>query len=134
MLEKAGITVLTDEKDVSKDDDPEEGVILEQDVEPGTKLGEGDTITLTIPNIYISYPNFTDGTYTKDDVQKFCDENGLTLHVTEVQDLQSENGAIVYQNMAAGSKVSEGANLRIKVVKNPEVPTTPESTDTGDTE
>ena len=72
--------------------------------------------------------------FTKDDVQKFCDENGLTLHVTEVQDLQSENGAIVYQNMAAGSKVSKGANLRIKVVKNPEVPTTPSDSDTGDTE
>ena len=127
-LEEAGIMVLTDEKDVSKDDNPEEGAILDQDVEPGTKLGEGDTITFTIPNIYVSYPNFTDGTYTKDDVQKFCDENGLTLNVTEVQDLQSEDGAIVYQNMAAGSKVSKGANLRIKVVKNPEVPTTPDST------
>ena len=127
-LEEAGIMVLTDEKDISKDDNPEEGAILDQDVEPGTKLGEGDTITFTIPNIYVSYPNFTDGTYTKDDVQKFCDENGLTLNVTEVQDLQSENGAIVYQNMAAGSKVSKGANLRIKVVKNPEVPTTPDST------
>ena len=127
-LEEAGIMVLTDEKDISKDDNPEEGAILDQDVEPGTKLGEGDTITFTIPNIYVSYPNFTDGTYTKDDVQKFCDENGLTLNVTEVQDLQSEDGAIVYQNMAAGSKVSKGANLRIKVVKNPEVPTTPDST------
>ena len=133
-LEEAGIIVLADEKDVPKDDNPEEGTILDQDVEPGTKLGDGDTITFTIPNIYVSYPNFTDGTYTKDDVQKFCDENGLTLHVTEVQDLQSENGAIVYQNMAAGSKVSKGANLRIKVVKNPEVPTTPSDSDTGDTE
>ena len=133
-LEEAGIIVLTDEKDVPKDDNPEEGTILDQDVEPGTKLGDGDTITFTIPNIYVSYPNFTDGTYTKDDVQKFCDENGLTLHVTEVQDLQSENGATVYQNMAAGSKVSKGANLRIKVVKNPEVPTTPSDSDTGDTE
>ena len=71
-------------------------------------------------------------TYTEEDVKKFCDENGLTLNVTEVQDLQSEDGAIVYQNMAAGSKVSEGANLRIKVVKNPEVTETP--TDTGETE
>lgn len=132
LLEEAGITVIIDEKDVSKDDNPEEGAILEQDVEPGTKLGEGDTITLIIPDIYISYPNFTDGTYTEEDVKKFCDENGLTLNVTEVQDLQSEDGAIVYQNMAAGSKVSEGANLRIKVVKNPEVTETP--TDTGETE
>lgn len=130
-LEAAGINVVSYEKDVSKDENVEEGTILEQDVEVGTKLGEGDTITFTIPNIYVSYPNFTDGTYTREDVQKFCDENGITLNVTEVQDIQSENGAIVYQNMAAGSKVSKGANLRIKIVKNPE-PT--DITDTGDTQ
>lgn len=128
-LEAAGITVLTDKKDVSSTENVKENTILSQDVKVGEKLGEGDTITFTIPNVYVSYPNFTDGTYTKDDVQKFCDENGLTLNVTEVQDLQSENGAIVYQNMAAGSKVSKGANLRIKVVKNPET-----DKDTGDTE
>lgn len=130
-LEEAGITVLSVPKDVSKDENVKEGTILDQDVEVGTKLGDGDTITFTVPNIYVSYPNFTDGTYTRDDVQKFCDENGLTLNVTEVQDLQSDNGAIVYQNMAAGSKVSKGANLRIKVVKNPE---TTNNTDTGATQ
>ena len=132
LLEEAGITVRIDEKDVSKDDNPEEGAILEQDVEPGTKLGKGDTITLIIPDIYISYPNFTDGTYTEDDVKKFCDENGLILNVIYVEDSTKQNGTVTYQNMAAGSKVSEGANLRIKVVKNPEVPETP--TDSGETE
>ena len=129
-LEAAGINVVSYEKDVSKDENVEEGTILEQDVEVGTKLGEGDTITFTIPNIYVSYPNFTDGTYTREDVQKFCDENGITLNVTEVQDIQSENGAIVYQNMAAGSKVSKGANLRIKIVQNNVTNTEP--FDTGD--
>ena len=129
-LEEAGITVLTERKDVSKSENPEEGTILEQDVDPGTKLGDGDTITLTIPNIYVSYPNFTDGTYTREDVQKFCDENGLTLNVTEVEDQTKSDGAVIYQNMAAGSKVSKGANLRIKVVKNPDIDT--ETSDTGD--
>ena len=129
-LEEAGITVLTERKDVSKSENPEEGTILEQDVDPGTKLGDGDTITLTIPNIYVSYPNFTDGTYTREDVQKFCDENGLTLNVTEVEDQTKSDGAVIYQNMAEGSKVSKGANLRIKVVKNPDIDT--ETSDTGD--
>ena len=129
-LEAAGINVVSYEKDVSKDEDIEEGIILEQDVEVGTKLGEGDTITFTIPNIYISYPNFTDGTYTEADVKKFCDENGITLNVTYVEDINSVDGAVVYQNMAAGSKVSKDANLRIKVVKNVEINT--ETQDTGD--
>lgn len=134
-LEDAGIRVLSDFKDVSASENVKENTILEQDVEPGTKLGDGDTITFVIPNIYVSYPNFTDGTYTREDVQKFCDENGLTLNVTEVEDQTKSDGAVIYQNMAAGSKVSKGANLRIKVVKNP-VQTTPETepSDTGDIE
>ena len=134
-LEDAGIRVLSDFKDVSASENVEENTILEQDVEPGTKLGDGDTITFVIPNIYVSYPNFTDGTYTREDVQKFCEENGLTLNVTEVEDQTKSDGAVIYQNMAAGSKVSKGANLRIKVVKNP-VQTTPETepSDTGDIE
>ena len=132
-LEEAGIRVLSDPKDVSASENVKENTILEQDVEPGTKLGDGDTITFVIPNIYVSYPNFTDGTYTKDDVQKFCDENGLTLNVTEVEDQTKSDGAVIYQNMAAGSKVSKGANLRIKVVKNPVQTTTEtEPSDTGD--
>ena len=132
-LEEAGIRVLSDSKDVSASENVKENTILEQDVEPGTKLGDGDTITFVIPNIYVSYPNFTDGTYTKDDVQKFCDENGLTLNVTEVEDQTKSDGAVIYQNMAAGSKVSKGANLRIKVVKNPVQTTTEtEPSDTGD--
>ena len=132
-LEEAGIRVLSDPKDVSASENVKENTILEQNEEPGTKLGDGDTITFVIPNIYVSYPNFTDGTYTKDDVQKFCDENGLTLNVTEVEDQTKSDGAVIYQNMAAGSKVSKGANLRIKVVKNPVQTTTEtEPSDTGD--
>lgn len=129
-LEEAGIRVLSDPKDVSKDENVKEGTILEQDVEPGVKLGDGDTITFTVPNIYVSYPNFTDGTYTEADVKKFCDENGITLNVTYVEDANSADGAVVYQNMAAGSKVSKDANLRIKVVQNTETDT--ETRDTGD--
>ncbi len=129
-LEEAGIIVLSDSKDVSKDENVKEGTILEQDVTPGTKLGDGDTITFTVPNIYISYPNFTDGTYTESDVRKFCDENGITLNVTYVEDPNNADGSVVYQNMAAGSKVSKDANLRIKVVQNNVTNTEP--FDTGD--
>ena len=137
-LEEAGIRVLSDYKDVSKDENVKENTILSQDVEAGVKLGEGDTITFEIPNIYVSYPNFTDGTYTEEDVKKFCDENGLSLDVTYVEDASNSNGAVIYQNRQAGAKVSEGADLRIKVVKNPEKEpaenTNTETQDTGDIE
>ncbi len=123
-LEDAGINVITESKDVSSNDNVKEDTIIEQSVKPGEKLGKGDTITLTIPNLYISYPNFTDGTYTVEDIKKFCTDNGLTLDITYVEDEKAKNGDITYQNMTSGSKVSKGANLRIKVVQNKEkIPT-----------
>ena len=119
-LEKSDITVLSVTKEVSKSEDVKENEILSQDIKPGEKLGKGDTITFTIPNIYTAYPNFTDGTYTVADIEKFATDYGLTLDTTYVEDATSQNGTIIYQNQTAGSKVSKGANLRIKVVKNPE--------------
>ena len=131
-LEEAGIMVVKDEKDVTTDSGAKENEILEQDVEPGTELGEGDTITLSVPSFYITYPNFTDGTYTEADVKKFCDDNGLTLNVTSSEDLSKKDGSITYQNRAAGSRVSKGDNLRIIVIKNISEGT--ETSDTGDIE
>ena len=131
-LEEAGIMVVKGEKDVTTDSGAKENEILEQDVEPGTELGEGDTITLSVPSFYITYPNFTDGTYTEADVKKFCDDNGLTLNVTSSEDLSKKDGSITYQNRAAGSRVSKGDNLRIIVIKNISEGT--ETSDTGDIE
>ena len=131
-LEDAGIRVVTEERDVASGDGVKENTIIDQDVEPGTKLGDGDTITLIIPNIYKTYPNFTDGTYTEDDVKKFCDENGITLNVTYIEDMTKSEGVVTYQNMGAGSRINSGDNLRIKVVKNPELEDATEPSDTGD--
>ena len=51
-LEAAKITVVLDKKDVSDSEKLDSNTILSQDVKVGEKLGKGDTITLTIPNIY----------------------------------------------------------------------------------
>ena len=131
-LEEAGIKVVIDKKDVASSEGKKENTIIEQDVDAGEKLGDGDTITLIIPNIYKTYPDFTDGTYTKDDVQKFCDENGITLNVTYVEDMTKSEGVVTYQNMGAGSRINSNDNLRIKVVKNPELENATEPSDTGD--
>lgn len=128
-LEKSKIIVLSVTKDVSSSENVKAGTIISQDVKAGEKLGKGDKITFTIPNIYSSYPNFTDGTYTVDSVQKFAIDNGITVDITYVEDASSNNGAIIYQNMAAGSKINSGDNLRIKVVQNPEKEVTPACTD-----
>ena len=85
-LENAQITVIIDKKDVPAADGVKENTILQQDVKAGEKLGKGDTITLTIPNIYTAYPDFTDGTYDVKSVEKFCEENDVTLDMTAPTD------------------------------------------------
>ena len=95
-------------------------VKLKQDVKAGEKLGKGDIITLTIPNLYVVYPDFIKEGYSVVDIKKFCTENGVTLEVKYQSDSSHTNGEIIYQNMVAGTKVSSGGTLSITVVKNEE--------------
>lgn len=116
-LEAAGLEVVTDEEDIADTEDAEENVILRQDVEAGTKLAKGDIITLTIPNIYTTYPDFAAEGYTVVDVRSFCEDNDLTLEI-KYQDSDTQNdGTIVYQNMSPGTMVNKGATLKITVIK-----------------
>lgn len=119
-LEAAGLKVSTDKKDVADDGKTEKDIILSQDVEAGTKLKKGETITLTIPNMYETYPDFAKENYTEVDVKNFCSKNGLTLEVKYQSDSSKQNGTIIYQNMVAGTKVSKGSTLTITIVKNEE--------------
>ena len=117
-LEAAGVEVQTETKDVPESDNAEENVVLSQDVEPGEKLGKGDTIVLTIPNIYTVYPDFAAEGYSLVDLKSFCTDNDLTLEVNYQEDISKKDGTIIYQNMAAGTKVSAGATLRITMIQN----------------
>ena len=119
-LEAAGIEVLVDKKDVAEGGDAKENIILAQDVKPGEKLGKGDTITITIPNLYINYPDFVKEGYSLVDVRNFCTKNELTLEVKEQEDSSKSNGTIIYQNMMPGTRVNKGATVSITVVKNKE--------------
>ncbi len=117
-LEAANITVETETKDVAESDNVKENTILSQDVKPGEKLGKGDTIVLTIPEFYTTYPDFAKDGYGVVDVKSFCTKNGLTLEVSYEADQNKEEGSISYQNMAPGTKVNKGATVKITVVKN----------------
>ena len=77
-----------------------------------------DTIVLTIPNIYTVYPDFAAEGYSLVDLKSFCTDNDLTLEVNYQEDISKKDGTIIYQNMAAGTKVSAGATLRITMIQN----------------
>ncbi|MCI9586070.1 MAG: Stk1 family PASTA domain-containing Ser/Thr kinase [Bacilli bacterium] len=130
-LEAANITVEIEKKDVPEGDNVKDDIILGQDVKAGEKLGKGDTIILTIPNVYVVYPDFAKEGYSELDVKNFCAKNGLTLEINHQADGGKSDGTIIYQNMAAGTKVRDGATVKITVVKNEVKPGTDMGTDSG---
>ena len=115
-LETQGINVIVEKKDVDTEEGYDASEIIDQDIKEGEKLESGDTIILYIPNIVTKYPNFTDGTYTIDDIQAFCDEYGVTLKITYVEnDGSYVKGTIIDQSRKEGYTVARNTTLTIKV-------------------
>ena len=97
-LEALGLRVVIEKKEVDENSNIKDGQIIEQSVAEGEKLSVGETITLYIPDIISKFPNFTDGSYSVSEVQKFCDEHNIKLEVEEVETSDYQEGAIYYQN------------------------------------
>ena len=118
-LEALGLRVVIEKKEVDENSNIKDGQIIEQSVAEGEKLSVGETITLYIPDIISKFPNFTDGSYSVSEVQKFCDEHNIKLEVEEVETSDYQDGAIYYQNKPEGYTISEGVTLKIRVAKTP---------------
>lgn len=117
------------EKKNTDDDKAENGKVIGQSVEAGTKLSKGDYITLYIPNIE-KYPDFTDGSYTLDDIKNFLKEKNVTVTVVEQEDTTHAKGTILKQSRKAGDPIINGASITITVAiekkSDSEDPETPE--------
>ncbi len=123
-LETLGLEVNTEKKDIADTENAKENIILSQDVKAGEKIKKGDTITLTIPNIYVTYPDFQKEEYTLVDVRSFCEDNGLALEIKYQASDTEKEGTIVYQNMSPGTMVKQGATVKITMIKNDETEAT----------
>ena len=119
MLEALNLVVYVETMDISDYDpnDYEKEIITDQSVPSGNKLSIGDSITLYIPNIVTSYPNFCNGNYSVAEIQEFANSNNLTLTIEYVENSGYDAGTIIYQSRAEGSTVIEGAKLIIRVAK-----------------
>ena len=99
-LEALNLQVIIERQDLDEGEDPndyEEGIIIGQSVNSGEKLSEGDRITLYIPNIIISYPNFCNNSYNISQVEEFANSNNLTLTIEYVENSGYDTGTIFYQ-------------------------------------
>ena len=114
-LEALGIKVLIEKEEVENPLDYEDNEIISQSIEAGEKVSEGDTITLIIPKNESKYPNFTDGTYSVDDVRDFADTYKISVEVQEVETSEYPEGTIFYQSKPEGYTIIAGSSFKIKV-------------------
>ena len=118
-LEAEGIRVVTTAKKVTEEDEIEQNTIVEQSVLPGERLEKNNgVIELTYATLIVVYPDFTDGTYNKDLIQQFCDDNGITCKFREEEDNNYNEGSIILQSRNAGDEVKKGTTLTITIATN----------------
>ena len=119
ILEAKGIYVLVEKKEVSEKDKDKykENIILEQKPESGTKVVEGDTVTLYIPDIITEYPDFVAENWPLSDIQTFCDEYNIKLVTEYKESTTQKEGTIISQSRAKGTKVMGNTTLKIVVAK-----------------
>ena len=77
VLEEKGLNVNIEKEEIDDKNKYKENIIIKQDIAPLTKLEDGDTITLTIQELYIYYPDFTN--YTLSQVKDFCNKHKVEL-------------------------------------------------------
>jgi len=120
LLEEKGLTVTIEKKEVDKKEkEYDEQEIIGQSLAKGSEVKEGDSIILYIPNLVEKYPDVTVNgeDWTVGDVEKFCDEYGLTISVSYEETSKYKEGTIIAQNRAKGSTIIKGSTFKITVAK-----------------
>ena len=120
MLKERGMYVIVEKKEVEDKDKYTENIIIEQNPAVGTRVTEGDTITLYIPDIVTEYPDFTDGSWSISDIETFCKTYSITLTKDYQQTSEYTPGKIISQSRAKGTKVMP-TTLKIVIAKAPDV-------------
>ena len=119
-----GLNVVIEKQDIPEGKEyTDEQEIIGQDLEVGTEVSKGTNITLYIPDIIVKYPDFTDGTWTEDDIKAFAEKYELSVEFKYKEKDGYQNGAIISQSRASGTTVTSGVTITITVAKtNEDVP------------
>lgn len=119
-LESLNLYVLVEKENLPVGESPnnyDSETIIRQSISAGNKIYEYSNITLYIPNIITSYPNFCNGTYDVTGIQQFADSNNLVLTIEYVENSGYEPGTILYQSRAEGTNVIGGTSLKVQVAQ-----------------
>ncbi len=118
-LETKKIKVTIDKKTVEDKTKYKENTIIEQSIEPGIELKEGEQIILFIPDIVSNYPNFKEGAWTVDRIKEFSKEYKVKLTIKEEVRTDVPDGTIIDSNRTPEDRIVEEASLIITVAKQP---------------
>ena len=118
-LESEGIRVISTAKKITKDDNISEGIIISQSIKEGERLQKSNgVIELEYGTLIVVYPDFTDGSYDKDLIQQFCDDNEIVCNFKEELDNNFNEGDIILQSREPGDEVKPKTTLTITIATN----------------
>ena len=92
--------------------------IIKQEPAAGTVVKAGDTVTLYIPDMNTTYPDFTDGSYSLEKIQEWCDKYSVKFAEPDyVPTDEYEPGKIYKQSPLPGTRVQSGQTLKISIAE-----------------
>lgn len=124
-----GLIVTIDKKDVDDVNGVDSQEIIAQEPAVGTKLAEGEEVTLYIPNILENYPDFIEEGYTREEVEAFAEKYGIVLEIEEVETLQYPENTVISQSRDDKTPIRKGAKLTVEIAV---LPQTTEEDATGE--
>jgi len=110
-----GLNVVIEKMEVDDKKEYDENIIISQDLKVGTEVSKGTNITLYIPDIVVKYPDFTDGTWTKSDIESFCKKYGIDVEFKYDAKPGYDEGAIISQSRPKDMPVVKGVSIEIHV-------------------
>ena len=110
---KYNLNVTVEKIDVEETDGLDKQAIIKQEPAVGTKVSKGEKVTLYIPNIVDTYPNFVEEAWTLEEIQNFCDEYGINVTFIPKETEEFEENTIIKQDRQPGDPIIKGANLKI---------------------
>lgn len=116
-----GLNVVVEKMEVDKDKEYGEREIVKQDIEEGTEVSKGTNITLYIPDKILEYPDFTDGTWTKEDIEAFAKTNEFLVDFKIKSKAGYQEGEIISQSRANGTPIVKGVTVTIYIAGQYEV-------------
>lgn len=93
------------------------GEIIRTEPAAGTRLTEGETITLYIPDMSAEYPDFTTNSYSLKEIQSWCDKYNVLLSEIYNQTDEYKAGTIYDQSQKAGTTVKPNQTLKIYIAE-----------------